>query len=255
MISSPGWAGRQWSAIAFGAAQIEQFVVEPVRRERPPPLGRRLAGRRSCSPTRRCRRASAPRAASRRIVGQDAGAVGLELVAVRRGDADLDPRLGAQHDQRARHVVAVADVGERRALRARRTSRAGSSGLRAPGTGGGSGVSMLITGTVACSASSSTSWSSPVRIPIAATWRERTYAVSRTDSPRVSWRSSVRSTIGYPPSSVIPASNDTRVRVEGFWKISATERLRSTSELYGAALSSSARSIRRSARPRSAPTR
>ena len=41
----------------------------------------------------------------------------------------------------------------------------------------------------------------------------------------------------------MPASNDTRVRVEGFWKISATERLRSTSELCGAALSSSARSI------------
>ena len=109
--------------------------------------------------------------------------------------------------------------------------------------GGGSALSMLITGTVACSANSSSNASGPVRIPIAATWRESTYAVSRTDSPRVSWRSSVRSTIGWPPSSVIPASNDTRVRVEGFWKISATARLRSTSELNGAALSSSARSI------------
>ena len=41
----------------------------------------------------------------------------------------------------------------------------------------------------------------------------------------------------------MPASNDTRVRVEGCWKISATVRLRSASELSGAALSSSARSI------------
>ena len=95
---------------------------------------------------------------------------------------------------------------------------------------------MLITGTVACSASSSTSSSAPVRIPIAATWRESTYAVSRTDSPRVSWRSSVRSTIGWPPSSTTPASNDTRVRVEGRWKISATVVARSTSELSGARL-------------------
>ena len=102
---------------------------------------------------------------------------------------------------------------------------------------------MLITGTVARSASSSISWSSPVRIPIAAAWRESTYAVSRTDSPRESWRSSVRSTIGWPPSSVIPVSNDTRVRVDGFWKISATVRLRSASELNGLALSTSARSI------------
>ena len=85
---------------------------------------------------------------------------------------------------------------------------------------------MLITGTSACSASSRASASGPVRIPIAATWRESTYAVSRTDSPRVSWRSSVRSTIGWPPSSAIPASNDTRVRVDGFWKISATVRQR-----------------------------
>ena len=67
--------------------------------------------------------------------------------------------------------------------------------------------------------------------------------MSRTDSPRVSCSSSVRSTIGWPPSSAIPASNDTRVRVEGFWKISATDRRFSTSELCGAALSSIARSI------------
>ena len=53
----------------------------------------------------------------------------------------------------------------------------------------------------------------------------------------------MRSTIGCPPSSVIPTSNDTRVRVEGFWKISATARLCSTSELNGSPLSWIARSI------------
>src|SRR5437588_297383 len=46
-------------------------------------------------------------------------------------------------------------------------------------------VSMLMTGTPACSARSDTVSSAPVRIPIAATWRERTYAVSRIHSQRV----------------------------------------------------------------------
>ena len=48
--------------------------------------------------------------------------------------------------------------------------------------------------------------------------------MSRTDSPRLSWSSSARRTIGWPPSSNTPASNDTRVRVDGAWKISATRR-------------------------------
>src|ERR1700759_899321 len=42
----------------------------------------------------------------------------------------------------------------------------------------------------------------------------------------------------------MPASNEVRVRVDGAWKISATERRTSASELYGAALSSAARSSR-----------
>ena len=99
---------------------------------------------------------------------------------------------------------------------------------------------MFTTGTVALAASSWSSSSGPVRTPIAATWRLSTRAVSRIDSPRVSWRSSERRTIGWPASSTIPASNETRVRVEGFWKMSATVRPSSTLELRGAALSSSA---------------
>ena len=67
----------------------------------------------------------------------------------------------------------------------------------------------------------------------------------------------MRSTIGWPPSSVMPASNETRVRVDGLWKISATVAPRSTSRASGAALSSSARSISASSSSRlsSAPVR
>ena len=41
----------------------------------------------------------------------------------------------------------------------------------------------------------------------------------------------------------MPASNDTRVRVEGFWKISATDAALQYVGAAGRALSSSARSI------------
>src|SRR5688572_21624115 len=104
-----------------------------------------------------------------------------------------------------------------------------------------SGDSMFTTGTVACSASVRSWSSSPVRRPIATTWRESTSAVSRSDSPRVSWSSPARSTIGWPPSSTTPASNETRVRVDGFSNSSATERPASAREAAGAALSASAR--------------
>ena len=103
-------------------------------------------------------------------------------------------------------------------------------------------VSMLKTGTVAVCASSSSSASGPVRTPIAAMWRDSTRAVSPTDSPRESCSSSRRSTTGWPPSSKIPASNDRRVRVEGFSKMSATLRPSSARDDSGAAFSASARS-------------
>jgi hypothetical protein len=67
-------------------------------------------------------------------------------------------------------------------------------------------------------------------------------AVSGTDSPRESWVSSRRSTTGWPPSSKTPASKDSRVRVEGFSKISATLRPSRAREDSGAAFSASARS-------------
>ena len=60
--------------------------------------------------------------------------------------------------------------------------------------------------------------------------------MSRTDSPRVSCSSSARRTIGCPPSSKTPASNDVRVRVDGLLKSSATVRPSSAREERGACL-------------------
>ncbi len=81
-----------------------------------------------------------------------------------------------------------------------------------------------MTGTSACAASSSRVASGPVRSPIAATWRHSTSAVSRIDSPRLSWSSPGRRTSGWPPSSAMPASNETRVRVDGLLEEQRDER-------------------------------
>ena len=101
---------------------------------------------------------------------------------------------------------------------------------------------MFTTGTCAWAASSRSRSSLFVRSPIAAAWRENTSAVSRTDSPRVSWSSLARSTIGWPPSSVMPASIDVRVRVEGCSNSSATVRSCRTRDAVGSAFRASARS-------------
>ena len=116
---------------------------------------------------------------------------------------------------------------------------------------------MFTTGTSAWAASSASVSSDPVRSPIAATWRERMRAVSPADSPRVSCSSPGRRTSGWPPSSTIPVSNDTRVRVEGCSNSSATLRPASASEPSGSALSSPARasSASSSAGASSAPVR
>src|SRR5579875_3709448 len=63
------------------------------------------------------------------------------------------------------------------------------------------------------------------------------------DSPRASWVSSVLRIIGCPPSSTMPVSKVTRVRVEWRWKISATVRWLRTSEPCGLAFIQSARSM------------
>ena len=55
------------------------------------------------------------------------------------------------------------------------------------------------------------------------TYRERTRAVSETGSPRPSCRSRDERNIPSPPSWNIPASNETRVRVDDFSKIMARD--------------------------------
>ena len=95
---------------------------------------------------------------------------------------------------------------------------------------------MFTTGTEPCSASSSSVSCGPVRTQIACTKRDSTSAVSRTDSPRESCISPSRSTIGVPPSSATPTSNEMRVRVEGRSKISATLRPSSAREIEAVGL-------------------
>jgi hypothetical protein len=118
-------------------------------------------------------------------------------------------------------------------------------------------VSMLRMGTEEWAASSWSIASGPVRIPTAQRCLEKTIAVSRSDSPRESWRSVARRITGWPPSSWMPASKERRVRVEGCSKISATLRPSSAREESGAAFSAAARPRSPSSSPAlsSAPVR
>src|SRR4051794_29868807 len=101
---------------------------------------------------------------------------------------------------------------------------------------------MLNTGIEPSAASSSTTACGPVRTPTACAWRLRTSAVSLIDSPRSSCSSPGRRTIGWPPSSTTPASNERRVRVLGRSNRRATTLSASACDERGAALSSAARS-------------
>ena len=79
-----------------------------------------------------------------------------------------------------------------------------------------SSVSPLITGTRECAAKRSMIDCSKVRIITMSTMRETTRATSSIGSPRPSCVSPMLSTIEAPPSWKMPASKDTRVRVELF---------------------------------------
>jgi hypothetical protein len=80
------------------------------------------------------------------------------------------------------------------------------------------------TGTEAAEASTSSRSCSKVRSTIAWTYLDRTRPVSSIVSPRPSWRSAEDSGTGCPPVEATAISKETRVRVEGFSKIIATER-------------------------------
>ena len=92
-------------------------------------------------------------------------------------------------------------------------------------------VSPLITGTRELDAKRSMIDCSKVRIMTMSTMREITRATSSSGSPRPICVSRVISVMTEPPSWFMPASNDTRVRVDCFSNIIAS--VRSTSGWYG----------------------
>ena len=61
-----------------------------------------------------------------------------------------------------------------------------------------------------------------VRQTMAATWRSSTRAVSSMDSPRPIWELPASMISGRPPSSAMPTAKETRVRVDGLSKSTAT---------------------------------
>ncbi|MCY1465035.1 hypothetical protein D9M71_831330 [compost metagenome] len=63
-----------------------------------------------------------------------------------------------------------------------------------------------------------------VRIITASTIRDITLAQSAIGSPRPSWVSRGERKIAWPPSWIMPASKETRVRVEAFSKIMPSTR-------------------------------
>ena len=85
-------------------------------------------------------------------------------------------------------------------------------------------VSAFTTGTVAAPANAAMRASESDRITIAATYLDSTRAASSTVSPRPKCMLRASMTTGCPPSSAMPASNDTRVRSDGFSKMTATDR-------------------------------
>jgi hypothetical protein len=88
-------------------------------------------------------------------------------------------------------------------------------------------VSPLITGTRECAAKRSMIACSNVRIITTSTIREITRATSSIGSPRDRCVSVRFKLIAMPPSWFIPASNDTRVRVDAFSNTIASVRSRS----------------------------
>src|SRR3954465_12679645 len=87
-----------------------------------------------------------------------------------------------------------------------------------------SSVRALTTGPPPAEAMASMRSCPNVRQTIAAAWRPSTRAVSSIGSPRPSWLLPGSHTSGEPPSSATPTENDTRVRVDGLSKRTATVR-------------------------------
>ena len=164
MISSPGWAGRQWRTIAPSLAAASRSASTPERGEvGAAALGLGLVAH--ADPDVGVDRVGAGDGGAR-VVGQLRPVPLLELVAGGRGDDELDPGQLAGDRQRAGDVVAVADVGEAQPVEVAAALAQGQQvGERLAGWC--SGVSALTTGTSASAASSATASWEPERITIA----------------------------------------------------------------------------------------
>ena len=244
MISSPGCAGRQCSAIAPRRRAVEQRVVDAVGRQRGAALvGRRP--RRPSTPRRRCRRRRRRRPPRAGSVGQRRAGDRLELRSPS-GEATRTstPASAPSDRQRARDVVAVADVGELAGPRARRSASRSVSRSASAWHGWWPAVSMLKTG------------HRGVRGELLELRRRARAHADRRDVARehergVADRLAARRAASRPgagPSGGRRARRcrprtTSRVRVDGFSKISATVRpLERVARSSGAAFSSAARS-------------
>ena len=241
MISSPGWAGRQCSANASGPALSSSASSIDVGRERLAAGGGGVLVVAHRDPDVGVDGVGAGDGLGR-VLEQDRRASRPPAAGSRRGRRRA-PRHPPAHRRRPASARRCCRRRRRsaRGRRASRAPRASSADRRAPGTGGAAARACSRREQWHARRSPSSSSSSPVRSPITAAWRERTSAVSRTDSPRVSCISSARRTIGCPPSSKTPDSNDVRVRVDGLLNRSATVRPSSAREESGASLSAAAR--------------
>jgi hypothetical protein len=123
VISSPGWAGRQCSAIAGGGA-VEQGVVDAEGRERRAALG----GRRLVAHADPYVGVDGVGAAHRLggVAISSGACLRLELVARRRCHDHLHPGPRAEQCQRPRDVVAVSHVGDAQPVE--RAAEAGAVG-------------------------------------------------------------------------------------------------------------------------------
>ena len=89
--------------------------------------------------------------------------------------------------------------------------------------GWNSSVSALITGTLDVLASALIRRWAKVRMATASTYRDSTREVSSMVSSRPSWDIRPSTMTGWPPSWEMPTSNESRVRVEFFSKMTATD--------------------------------
>ena len=232
MISSPGWAGRSCIANAPGAARVEQRVVDAVGGQRAAALGRGRP-RRPCSPTRRCRpraRPAPPRSGSawsvnRPLAPRRQREALLERVArAARRPPRRSPASVPSTRERARDVVAVADVGDPQPVE------------RAVGLAQRQQVGERLAGVVArgehvddrhravrARAPRASRRGPCARRPPRRGARARARCRAAPRRARAAARPSA-APAGGRRARAMPTSKDTRVRVEGFSKISATLR-------------------------------